>query len=74
MPVSLLTLAGFLVLLSLAAIFLQRLLHRQVKELEASLARTDQALTSAEALRAEVAKARDERARVADTVRRRSDR
>jgi hypothetical protein len=68
MPVSLLALAGFLVLLSLAAIFLQRLLQRQVEELEASLVRTDQTLSSADALRADVARARDHRTRLADTV------
>jgi hypothetical protein len=74
MPASLLAAASFLVLLAVAAVLLQRLLTRQVKELHASLRRTDDVVASADELRARVAEARQRRDHVADAVRGISDR
>jgi sensor histidine kinase regulating citrate/malate metabolism len=68
MATSLYAATGFLVLLALSALFLQRLVARQVKELHASLLRTDQVLASTDALRSEVAAARQAGDRVADSV------
>jgi hypothetical protein len=74
MSASLYASAGFLVLLALGALLLERLVTSQVRQVKAALRRTDEVLGTADGLRSDIATARQNHDRVADSVRGIADR